>query len=89
MHGQPAGTWSDDTSLTLCLLDNLDRKLNDYKIMHSFDRIHKVSALTHAHPLSFLACDIYVSLGILLLHGGTIPEAYERVTQNVMQYGLC
>ncbi len=24
-HKQPAGTWSDDTSLTLCLLDNLDK----------------------------------------------------------------
>lgn len=159
-HGQPAGTWSDDTSLTLCLLDNLDRKPDYYKIMHSFtlwhekgaytangncfdigittkrairrykmgmspfgcggkdfsnngngslmrilpmvyyiakyndfklstesfDMIHKVSALTHAHPLSFMACDIYVSLGIFLLQGYTILDAYEEVTQKVVQY---
>lgn len=160
VHGQPPGTWSDDTSLTLCLMDNLERKLDYYKIMYSFAlwyengaytangecfdigittkrairryemgisplgcggkefsnngngslmrimpmvyyvaqyydfkltaesfyMIHKVSALTHAHPLSFLACDIYVSLGILLLQGYTILDAYEGVTQKVMQY---
>ena len=29
-------TWSDDTSLTLCLLDNLDYKIDYNKIMNSF-----------------------------------------------------
>lgn len=159
-HGQPAGTWSDDTSLTLCLLDNLDKKPNYHKIMHSFaawyekgaytadgncfdignttrhaiikyetgiyplecgskdvlsngngslmrilpmvyyfaeykdfqldaggfDMIHKISALTHAHPLSFLACDIYVGLGILLLNGCTISEACGEAARKVIQY---
>lgn len=159
-HGQKAGTWSDDTSLTLCLLDNLDKNPNYYKIMYSFtlwyekgaytangncfdigittrraikryesgiyplacgskeflsngngslmrilpmvfyiakykgfqlniesfDIIHKISALTHAHPLSFVACDIYVNFGILLLHGYTISDAYEEVTEKIMQY---
>ena len=29
-HNQPSGTWSDDTSMTLCLLDSLSEGL-DYK----------------------------------------------------------
>ena len=35
-HGQLPGTWSDDTSLTLCLLDNLDKEIDYEKIMKSF-----------------------------------------------------
>ena len=35
-HMQPIGTWSDDTSLTLCLLDNLDKEIDYEKIMKSF-----------------------------------------------------
>lgn len=29
-HGQPAGTWSDDTSLTLCLMESLAERGIDY-----------------------------------------------------------
>lgn len=159
-HDQPVGTWSDDTSLTLCLLDNLDRKPDYYKIMRSFaawyemgaytangncfdigntiryaikryesgimplkcgsrnisnngngslmrilpmiyyfnkygdfqlnasnlNIIHKISALTHAHPLSFIACDIYVYLGILLLNGHILEKAYEEAAERVIEY---
>ena len=28
-HNQPPGTWSDDTSLTLCLLDSLEKKCDE------------------------------------------------------------
>lgn len=36
-HNKKAGTWSDDTSLTLCLLDNLNNKNINYNdIMNSF-----------------------------------------------------
>lgn len=36
-HNKKAGTWSDDTSLTLCLLDNLNNKnINYNNIMKSF-----------------------------------------------------
>ncbi|PTY40731.1 ADP-ribosylglycohydrolase family protein [Brachyspira hampsonii] len=36
-HNKKAGTWSDDTSLTLCLLDNLNNKDISYNnIMNSF-----------------------------------------------------
>lgn len=160
VHSQPAGTWSDDTSLTLCLLDALDRKPDYHKIMNCFVRwyekgeytadgncfdigratryailkyesgvaplrcgsrnrycngngslmrilpvvyyfdkykrfefnasnlsfIHKVSSLTHAHPLSFIACDIYVYMGILLLNGGVLSEACMEASQKVIEY---
>jgi len=35
-YNQPAGTWSDDTSMTLCLLDSLSRGLNYNDIMTNF-----------------------------------------------------
>lgn len=159
-HNQPVGTWSDDTSLTLCTLDNLDKKPDYRKIMHSFvlwyekgeyttdgkcfdvgrttrraiekymsgvcplrcggkgffsngngslmrilpvvyyfdkykdfkvnasnlNIIHKISALTHAHPVSFLACDIYVYLGILLLNGYSLTDAYKEAAEAVIEY---
>ena len=159
-HGQPVGTWSDDTSLSLCLLDNLDRNPDYHKIMYSFliwyekgeytagkecfdignstsraikkykngvpplkcggsgisdngngslmrilpmvyyfdkyrefrlnsrnlELIHKVSALTHAHPIALIACDIYVYLGILLLNGYSLESAYKKSLDEVVEY---
>ena len=35
-HRQPAGTWSDDTSLTLCLIDSLAQGLDYNDIMIKF-----------------------------------------------------
>lgn len=142
-HNQPSGTWSDDTSMTLCLLDSLTDVL-DYKdvmdkfkswitagkytpygevfdigiatrqaisrymtgvepilcggvgehdngngslmrilpllfyiqslygtdfqeIDEAFDMIHNVSALTHAHKRSQMACGIYLSVASMLI----------------------
>lgn len=141
-HSQPVGTWSDDTSMTLCLLDSLSDGLNYQDIMNkfkawltkgaytphgevfdvgiatrkaimrfvsgteplkcggvgerdngngslmrilpmlfyiqslygtnfqdvdeAFDLIHLVSALTHAHKRSQIACGIYLSVASML-----------------------
>lgn len=35
-HQQPVGTWSDDTSLTLCLLESLTEELNYNDIANKF-----------------------------------------------------
>ena len=35
-YGQPVGTWSDDTSMILCTLDNLDEKRDFHAIMKAF-----------------------------------------------------
>jgi ADP-ribosylglycohydrolase len=140
-YNQPPGTWSDDTSMTLCLLDSLTKGLDYYDIMrkfiawynkaeytaHSkvfdigfatkkalncfvkydmepimcggieendngngslmrilpiafylqaanvghdetFDIIHDISALTHAHDRSKIACGIYVSIAQNLIN---------------------
>ncbi|MFE3982470.1 MULTISPECIES: ADP-ribosylglycohydrolase family protein [unclassified Priestia] len=35
-YNQPKGTWSDDTSLTMCLIDNLLEKQDEYDLMQKF-----------------------------------------------------
>ncbi|MCY9021131.1 ADP-ribosylglycohydrolase family protein [Priestia megaterium] len=35
-YNQPKGTWSDDTSLTMCLIDNLIDKQDEYDLMQKF-----------------------------------------------------
>ena len=35
-YNQPKGTWSDDTSLTMCLIDNLIEKQDEYDLMQKF-----------------------------------------------------
>ncbi len=148
-HRQPAGTWSDDTSMILCLVDSLIKGLDYEDIMinflkwldeaaytphgevfdvgnitakalmrfsrgipplecggaterdngngslmrilpivfylrsvygtdfhetdEAFEIIHSVSALTHAHKRSQIACGIYVSVASALMDG-TDPE---------------
>lgn len=38
-HGQPAGTWSDDTSMTLCTMDSLEQAdINYDDLMHRFSQ---------------------------------------------------
>jgi len=39
-YGQPAGTWSDDTSLTLCLMENLIEGGDDAALMGKFSEYH-------------------------------------------------
>jgi ADP-ribosylglycohydrolase len=45
-YHQPPGTWSDDTSMTLCLLDSLSHGLNYDDIMSRFASWFKDSAYT-------------------------------------------
>lgn len=146
-HSQPAGTWSDDSSMALCLLKSLSKGLDYQDIMSRFLRwaeegymtahnevfdmgfatrealvrfsegtpplkcggtgtydngngslmrilplalwlhdhinekfphdsssyqiIHNVSALTHAHPISLISCGIYCSVANELICGRT------------------
>ena len=148
-HHQSAGTWSDDSSMALCLLESLTHGVNYDDMMARFLRwaeeghmtahgdvfdmgiatrqaltqyakgtpplecggtgtydngngslmrilplalylhrtmgpefpgkrsacqiIHNASALTHAHPISLIACDIYCSIANELLCGRSSP----------------
>jgi ADP-ribosylglycohydrolase len=51
-HNQPPGTWSDDTSLTLCLADSLSRGFDPGDIARNFILWHDAGAFT-AHGQVF------------------------------------
>jgi ADP-ribosylglycohydrolase len=156
-HNQPAGTWSDDTSLTLCLADAMAggftgynllektadnfvrwfdhaeftahgnvfdigistskaiRKLKNGKrptesgcddvnengngslmriaplVFHIVDKpqgkryeiVRQVSAITHAHHISILACIIYTEYLIKLLLGGDKYTTFEATEKEI------
>jgi ADP-ribosyl-[dinitrogen reductase] hydrolase len=161
-HNQKAGTWSDDTSMTLCLIDSLSKGLDYQDIMAKFLKwindgeytaygevfdvgnatrkalrrfeggkkpldcgglsendngngslmrilpilfyinsnygteftesdeamniIHQVSALTHGHKRSLIACGIYISVANMLLKDMSLSTAVERGIYNAMKY---
>ena|GEM_PF-193706 len=161
-HNQPSGTWSDDTSMTLCLLDSLYCGLDYQDVMEKFkswltegkytphgevfdvgvgtrqaimryvsgvaplqcggvgerdngngslmrilpplfyiqslygtdfqeldevfDIIHKVSALTHAHKRSQIACGIYLSVASMLIGNMDLSIAVELGIYKAFEY---
>lgn len=161
-YNQPAGTWSDDTSMSLCLLDSLSRELNYNDIMlnflkwyingeytahgevfdigittkealvrfqegisplecggkseydngngslmrilptlfyiqaiygsdfqeidEAFQIIHNISALTHAHKRSQIACGIYISVASMLLGEMNLEIAIDLGIYKAMEY---
>ncbi len=161
-YNQPAGTWSDDTSMTLCLLDSLSRGLDYDDIMKKFLKwleegaytphgevfdvgsatrkalqrfsrgtaplecggtserdngngslmrilpllfylqamygkdfkrldeamniINNVSALTHAHKRSQMACGIYLSVASMLMGGMSLKTDVELGVYEGMKY---
>ncbi|MDD4658349.1 MAG: ADP-ribosylglycohydrolase family protein [Eubacteriales bacterium] len=161
-YNQPAGTWSDDTSMTLCLADSLCRGLDYNDIMQNFLKwfqrgeftpfgaafdignttrqalkrfeqgaaplecggntehdngngslmrilpllfylqsiygrefyqkdeafavIHKVSALTHAHKRSQIACGIYILVAAMLPGEINLREAINLGIGKAMEY---
>ena len=161
-YHQPAGTWSDDTSMTLCLVDSLSQGLDyndmmvkftkwfnaeDYtpfgnvfdigngtreallrfkdgvtplecggtteldngngslmRIMpilfylksiygkkiaetnECFEIVHNISALTHRHKRSQLACGIYISIAAMLLQSSNLKQAVTQGIYKAMEY---
>ena len=154
-HGQPKGTWSDDSSLVLCSMESL---LEGYDIVNlansflswlekghwaargkvfdigfttiealkrvkrgiypldagnktmfdngngslmrilpfifylhnekdsfrKFRTISEVSAITHGHVISKIACSIYVEFGINILKGFSLSESYENTKEVIL-----
>ena len=160
-HGEPLGTWSDDTSMTLCLLESLGRLHGiDYDdIMKNFVRwlknaeftatdtvfdagiatqeaisrylqgisplscggsgeydngngslmriaplalflaqkqvtatgdilqeAHRLSALTHGHPRSQMACGIYTLIAMNALHGVPLSQSIKDGLQTAKTF---
>jgi ADP-ribosylglycohydrolase len=79
-HNQPPGTWSDDTSLTLCLAEALSRGFDPNDIARNFVRWHDIGAFT-AHGDVF---DIGVSTARAIgrLKAGCAPERAGCVGEN-------
>ncbi|MDR1956348.1 MAG: ADP-ribosylglycohydrolase family protein [Treponema sp.] len=71
-HNQPPGTWSDDTSLTLCLADSLARGFSLGDLARNFIRWHDEGAFT-AHGTGF-DIGIATSKAIRRLKAGIAPE---------------
>jgi ADP-ribosylglycohydrolase len=51
-----------------------------------FRVVDEVSAITHAHPRSLLACGIYVQTALGLLEGDAPADALEKMKDPVMRY---
>ena len=161
-YNQPPGTWSDDSSMTLALLDSLKDGLDYKDIMdkliswydkgeytpygkmfdigiatrqalsryknglaalecggkneydngngslmrilpilfylqakygnefldkdEAFETIHKISALTHAHKRSQIACGIYLSIGSYVMTGMGLNSAIDSAIYSAIKY---
>ncbi len=46
-------------------------------------RVHDVSAITHAHVRSQMACGIYISIAVALLEGADLQTAYLQGLQDI------
>jgi len=68
-HNQPAGTWSDDTSLMLCLLEHLRPDLDLDALARSFVRWADEGHMT--------------PYGVVFDIGGTTARAIERLRRGV------
>jgi ADP-ribosylglycohydrolase len=71
-HNQPPGTWSDDTSLTLCLADALSRGFSLGDIARNFVRWRDEAAFTARG--SVFDIGISTAKAIRNLKAGTAPE---------------
>lgn len=52
----------------------------------AFAIVHKVSAITHRHIYSQIACSIYISFAINLLRGQSKTDAYESMQNRIIKY---
>lgn len=79
-HNQPAGTWSDDTSMALCLIDSLADGLNYGDIMAKFSKWIYYGEYTPYGEVF----DVGISTGKALsrFSGGTAPLKCGGVTEH-------
>jgi ADP-ribosylglycohydrolase len=71
-HNQPPGTWSDDTSLALCLADSLSRDFSPADIAQNFVKWYDEAAFT-AHGTVF-DTGISTAKAVSRLKAGIAPE---------------
>jgi ADP-ribosylglycohydrolase len=71
-HNQPPGTWSDDTSLTLCLADSLVRGFSPNDMAQNFIKWHDEAAFTARGEVFDIG--ISTAKAIDRLKAGVAPE---------------
>ncbi len=57
-----------------------------YKFDESFHIIHNVSALTHGHKRSWIACGIYISIAGMMVQGISLESSIKNGIHNAMEY---
>ena len=64
----------------------VNRQLERNKDYDIYEPIQNVSALTHAHPRSQIACSFYIVLCLELLEGYKKQEAYRRAKERIIEH---
>jgi len=54
-----------------------------------FTQIHNISSLTHAHPVSFVACDLYCAIMIEILKGTKKNDLQAAALRKIGTYADC
>lgn len=70
--------------LPLYLYQIYSSKTMDLEI--SYEYIHKVSSLTHAHPISLIGCDIYCAIMIEIYTGANKDDAIRLALPKIGKY---
>ena len=80
----PEGSWTDDSSLTIALLESIRR-------VGKIDAIHAVGGLTHAHIRSNIACGLYFFMVKWILNGeGSLRDRLQKgLAQGFAFYESC
>ena len=59
---------------------------NFYMKDEAFDQIHKISALTHGHPRSQMACGIYLTVATMLMDETCVNVAVKKGMDKVIKF---
>jgi len=85
-HNQSAGTWSDDTSMTLCLVDSLSKGLDYKDIMTNF--LSWLEKRTYTPHGEVFDVGISTRKALKRFSDGTIPLEFGGVLCIIESIGL-
>lgn len=73
--------------MPVCLFAYEKIKAGEWKIEEAIERVHQVSALTHNHLRSQMACGIYFFMVCSILEGeGSLEERLQEAMNNAVEY---
>jgi ADP-ribosylglycohydrolase len=86
IHNQPPGTWSDDTSLTLCLADSLSRGFNLDDIARNVVAWHDEAAFTARGSVFDIGISTAKAVRSLKAGSGRMPRRKRKRTTTGTRY---